>query len=139
MTRPVQITSPITGHPRQRSLKITAARVGSSAIETLATSTRLAVAIVGVIAAGLVILLGTTYPAASWLFVLLGVTLSATSVRAARRPGLLRAGTLAVNLALVPMVLIYLYGLLSFRGPGTQSKMGENPYLLLGAAPTHCQ
>jgi predicted Na+-dependent transporter len=71
------------------------------------TAVKIAVAATGVVAATLVILLGAVYPTASWLFLLLGVTLSATSVRAARRPGLLRAGTAAINLAVVPMLLSY--------------------------------
>ncbi|MFQ5522356.1 MAG: hypothetical protein ACE5F5_02110 [Acidimicrobiia bacterium] len=69
---------------------------------------QLGVAVAGIFAATSVILLGTVYPAASWLFLLIGVTLGATSARAARHPSLLRLTVATVSVALTPLVLIAL-------------------------------
>jgi hypothetical protein len=40
----------------------------------------------------------------SWLFVLFGVALAATSVRAARVPSVVRLGVVAANLVAIPLI-----------------------------------
>ena len=69
---------------------------------------RVGVIIAGVAAATSVILLGTIYPAASWLFLLIGITLGATSARAARQPSMLRLTVATVSVTLTPLVLMAL-------------------------------
>ena len=69
---------------------------------------RIAVALTGIVAATLVILLGAVYPAASWLFLFLGVTLAAVSARAARRPNLMTLSIATVSTALIPLILLAL-------------------------------
>lgn len=65
---------------------------------------RIAIAAGGLITATLVILMATIIDQGAWLFILLGVALAATSVRAARYPSLLRMAVVAANLIAVPLV-----------------------------------
>ncbi|MFV1962216.1 MAG: hypothetical protein ACC658_10320 [Acidimicrobiia bacterium] len=65
---------------------------------------RIAIAAGGMITATLVLMLATMLTNGSWLFVLFGVALAATSVRAARVPSVVRLGVVAANLVAIPLI-----------------------------------
>ena len=65
---------------------------------------RVAIGVGGMITATLVLLMATMLTQGSWMFVLTGVALVATSVRAARYPTLVRLGVVAANLMAIPLI-----------------------------------
>ena len=58
----------------------------------------------GMITATLVLLMATMLTQGAWGFVLVGVALAATSVRAARYPTLVRLAVVAANLIAIPLI-----------------------------------
>ena len=74
------------------------------AIKPIGKAARIAIAIGGMITATLVLLMATMLDSGTWLFVLIGVALVATSVRAARYPTLIRLGVVAINLIAIPLI-----------------------------------
>lgn len=74
------------------------------ATRPLGKAARVAIAVGGIITATLVLLMATLLPQGSWLFVLTGVALAATSVRAARFPTVLRLSAVAANLIVIPLI-----------------------------------
>lgn len=75
--------------------------VGEWTVSTIGKGTRIAIACLGLISATLTLMLAPLASGASWLLVLAGVGLAATSVRAARHLSLLRLTTVAANLILI--------------------------------------
>lgn len=74
------------------------------AVKPLGKAARIAVAVGGMITATLVLLMSTMLQDGAWLFVLIGVSLAATSVRAAKVPTLTRLGAVAANLIAIPLL-----------------------------------
>ena len=74
------------------------------ATKPIGKAARIAIAVGGMITATLVLLLATMLTQGSWLFVLVGVALVATSVRAARYPTLVRLAVVAANLIAIPLI-----------------------------------
>lgn len=74
------------------------------ATKPLGRAARIAIAVGGVITATLVLLLAAMVNDGSWLFVLAGVALAATSVRAARYPTLVRLTVVMANLIVIPLL-----------------------------------
>ena len=74
------------------------------ATQPLGKAARVAIAVGGMITATLVLLMATMLRDGAWLFVLAGVALAATSVRAARVPTLLRLGAVSANLVAIPLL-----------------------------------
>ncbi|MGB7859476.1 MAG: hypothetical protein WBM90_03170 [Acidimicrobiia bacterium] len=74
------------------------------ATKPLGRAARIAIAVGGMITATLVLLMATMLQQGTWMFTLLGVSLVATSVRAARFPTILRLGIVAANLIVIPYV-----------------------------------
>lgn len=74
------------------------------ATKPLGKAARIAIAVGGMITATLVLLMATMIVDGSWLLVLGGVALAATSVRAARYPTVTRLATVLVNLIAIPLV-----------------------------------
>ncbi len=66
--------------------------------------TRALIAIAGVVVATLVMLLATLGAQNAWILILVGVSLAATSIRAAMEPTAIRLSTLAVTLMAIPIV-----------------------------------
>lgn len=74
------------------------------ATKPLGKAARIAIAVGGMITATLVLLMATMLQQGTWMFTLLGVSLVATSVRAARFPTILRLGIVTANLIVIPYV-----------------------------------
>ena len=74
------------------------------ALKPTGKAARIAIAVGGMITATLVLMMATMLDQGTWLFVLVGVALVATSIRAARYPTLLRLGAVAANLVLIPLI-----------------------------------
>ena len=74
------------------------------ATEPIGKAIRIWIALAGVIMAVLVLLTASMLASGSWFFVLAGVALAATSVRAARFPTALRLGFVAANLVAMPLI-----------------------------------
>lgn len=72
------------------------------ATKPLGRAARIAIAVGGIITATLVLLLAAVVRDGSWLFVLAGVALAATSVRAARYPTVVRLAAVMANLIVIP-------------------------------------
>ena len=70
----------------------------------LGKTVRIGIAVVGLASSGMVLLLATMSSSAVWFMVVVGVSLAATSVRAAIRPNLTRLGILTALLVAVPFV-----------------------------------
>lgn len=67
---------------------------------------RATIAVLGVITAALTLMLASMMTGgASWVLVLAGVALAATSTRAARDPSLARLSTVAANLIVIPLLM----------------------------------
>ncbi|MEX1125063.1 MAG: hypothetical protein WEE53_05305 [Acidimicrobiia bacterium] len=66
--------------------------------------TRALIAVAGIILATLVLLLATLGAQNVWILVLIGVSLAATSIRAAMEPNAIRLSTLAVVVLALPVV-----------------------------------
>lgn len=74
------------------------------ATKPLGKAARISIAIGGMITATLVLLMATMVESGSWMLVLVGVALAATSVRAARFPTLIRLGVVVANLIAIPLI-----------------------------------
>lgn len=74
------------------------------ATKPLGKAARISIAAGGVITATLVLLLASMVREGSWLFVLAGVALAATSVRAARFPTVIRLSSVMANLIAIPLI-----------------------------------
>lgn len=74
------------------------------ATKPIGKAARIAIATGGMITATLVLLMATMLRDGAWMFVLVGVALAATSVRAARYPTILRLGVVATNLIAIPLI-----------------------------------
>lgn len=74
------------------------------AVKPIGKAARIAVAAGGMIVATLVLLIASMLREGSWLFLLIGVALAATSVRAARYPSLARLTAVAANLIAIPLI-----------------------------------
>ena len=74
------------------------------ATQPLGKAARVAIAVGGMITATLVLLMATMLRDGTWLFVLAGVALAATSVRAARVPNLTRLSVVSANLIIIPLI-----------------------------------
>ena len=74
------------------------------ATKPLGKAARIAIAAGGMITATLVLMMATMLTSGAWLFVLVGVALAATSVRAALVPSIMRLGLVAANLIAIPLV-----------------------------------
>lgn len=72
---------------------------------TFGKAARAAVAVLGVITAVLTLMLAPMVAGASWVMVLGGVSLAATSVRAAQEPTVVRLSVVAANLLLIPLLI----------------------------------
>ncbi len=66
--------------------------------------TRALVAIIGLMLATLVLLLASMGTEGLWIFVLLGVAMAATSIRAAMRPSVIRLATLGAVMVAIPVI-----------------------------------
>lgn len=60
----------------------------------------------GMATATLILLLAAMVEAGSWLLLITGLGLAATSVRAAQRPNLLRLGAVGGNLLAIPLIAL---------------------------------
>ena len=76
----------------------------SWATKPLGKAARVSIAVGGMITATLVLLMATMLTQGAWVFVLVGVALAATSVRAARYPTLMRLAVVAANLIAIPLI-----------------------------------
>jgi len=74
------------------------------ATQPLGKAARVAIAAGGMITATLVLLMATMLRDGAWLFVLIGVALAATSIRAARAPTLTRMAIVSANLIAIPLL-----------------------------------
>ncbi len=74
------------------------------ATKPMGKAARIAIAAGGMITATLVILMATMLTNGAWLFVLVGVALAATSVRAASAPTITRLSVVAANLIAIPLI-----------------------------------
>jgi len=74
------------------------------ATEPLGMAARISIAVLGIVASTLVLMLATMLSQGAWLFVLVGVTLAATSIRAARYPTLIRLLVVVANLIAIPII-----------------------------------
>lgn len=74
------------------------------ALTTAGKTARLAIAVLGMVVGTLTLMLAPAMARASWLLVLAGISLAATSVRAARLPTVTRLAVVAVNLLLIPLL-----------------------------------
>ncbi len=74
------------------------------ATKPLGKAARIAIAVGGMITGSLVLLMATMLSQGAWVFVLVGVALVATSVRAARYPTLVRLTAVAANLIAIPLI-----------------------------------
>ena len=74
------------------------------ATNPLGKAARIAIAAGGMITATLILMMATMLTSGAWLFVLAGVGLAATSVRAARVPSILRLGVVTANLVAIPLI-----------------------------------
>ena len=72
------------------------------AAHPIGKAARLAIAVLGLASAILVLMVATMNTHAAWLLVLLGVTLAATSIRAAQRPTLIRLTSLLAVMIAIP-------------------------------------
>lgn len=75
------------------------------ATRPLGKATRIAVAAIGMAMGTLVMMTAAVVETGSWALVLLGVSLAATSVRAAHVPNLSRVGALAAVAIAIPLSL----------------------------------
>ena len=78
------------------------------ATKPLGKAARVSIAVGGMITGSLVLLMATMLPQGAWVFVLVGVALVATSVRAARYPTLVRLTAVAANLIAIPLIAQFL-------------------------------
>ena len=69
----------------------------------LGKTVRVAIAVVGLATATVVLLLATLTSSAVWFMVLLGVSLAATSIRAALYPSIVRLGILTAVMVAIPI------------------------------------
>jgi len=76
----------------------------SWATKPLGKAARISIAVGGMLTATLVLLMATMLSQGAWVFVLVGVALAATSVRAARYPTLVRLTAVAANLVAIPLI-----------------------------------
>ena len=76
----------------------------SWATQPLGKAARIYIAVGGMVTATLVLLMATMLTQGSWVFVLVGVSLAATSIRAARYPTLVRLTAVAANLIAIPLI-----------------------------------
>ncbi len=74
------------------------------ATKPVGKAARIAIAAGGMIVATLVLLMASMLSEGTWLFLLIGVALAATSVRAARYPSLARLTAVAANLIAIPLI-----------------------------------
>lgn len=74
------------------------------ALNPFGKAARFAMGAGGMITATLVLLMASMVSDGQWLFVLVGVALAATSIRAAKVPSLTRLIALAANLIAVPLI-----------------------------------
>lgn len=74
------------------------------ATKPMGKAARIAIAVGGMVTATLVLLMATMLTNGAWLFVLVGVALAATSVRAASAPTITRLGVVAANLIAIPLI-----------------------------------
>jgi hypothetical protein len=72
------------------------------AAHPIGKAARVAVAVLGAMSAILVLLVATMTNNASWTLILLGVALTAVSIRAALQPSLIRLSTLAAVMVAIP-------------------------------------
>lgn len=71
---------------------------------TFGKAARISIAVLGVITATLTLTLASMIGNGSWVMVLGGVALAATSIRAAQRPDVLRLTVVAANLMVIPLL-----------------------------------
>lgn len=74
------------------------------AAHPIGKAARISIAVLGLASAVLLLMVATMYRHAAWILVLLGVSLAATSIRAARKPSALRLTTLAAVMIAIPYV-----------------------------------
>lgn len=75
-------------------------------LTTFGKVARWTIAVLGVITAALTLMLASMMTGgASWILVLAGVALAATSTRAAKDPTLARLTTVAANLIVIPLLM----------------------------------
>lgn len=72
------------------------------AMHPMGKAARVAVAVLGLMSAILVMLVATVSNEASWTLILLGVVLTAASIRVALRPSVIRLATLAAVMVIIP-------------------------------------
>ncbi len=73
------------------------------ALKPAGKAVRVGIAAAGLATATLVLLMATTLASGTWMVVLVGVSLAATSIRAARYPTLVRLSALTANLLAIPL------------------------------------
>lgn len=74
------------------------------AAQTTGKVVRVALGVGGMITSFLVLLMAGFVPEGTWLLILAGVALAATSVRAAWIPSVTRLATVAANLIAIPVI-----------------------------------
>jgi hypothetical protein len=74
------------------------------ATQPFGKAARVAIAVGGMITATLVLLMATMIRDGAWLFVLIGVALAATSIRAAQVPTVTRLAVVSANLIAIPLL-----------------------------------
>ena len=74
------------------------------ALRPAGKAVRVGIAAAGMATATLVLLMATTLASGTWMLVLVGVSLAATSIRAARYPTLVRLAVVTANLLAVPLI-----------------------------------
>lgn len=74
------------------------------ATQPLGKIARVAIAVGGMVIATLVLLIAPMLSENVWSFVLAGVVMAATSIRAAQYPTLLRLAIVSVNLLVIPLI-----------------------------------
>lgn len=66
---------------------------------------RISIGVLGVVTATLTLMLAAVIDGGSWVLVLAGLALAATSTRAARNPNVTRLLTVTANLIVIPLLM----------------------------------
>ncbi len=74
-------------------------------VTPLGKAARVALGVLGVITATLTLMLAAAMDTGTWMVVLAGVALAATSARAAREPSLARLTAVTANLIVIPLLM----------------------------------
>ena len=78
------------------------------ATQPIGKAIRISIAVAGMTTAVLLLLTASMLSSGTWLLVLAGVALAATSARAARFPTVLRLSFVAANLVAIPLIATFI-------------------------------